>query len=110
MNVTPEDKKLGFKEIQVAMLDGKLEIVRVTAPKPDKLMALMVEKLSAKTVYDFVGAVTGKHLRFVLEINPESYTDIFITASGLLGLEESARQAAMQAGLRMIRKASQHGS
>lgn len=106
MSITDQDRAAGFKEIRISMLDGKFEIVRVTAPTPEKLVETMSQKPSQKMVFDFIASVTAKDLRFVLEMNPSSYVEIFITASGLCGLEVSAQQAAVQAALKMIKAAT----
>ena len=110
MNITEADRAAGFKEIRVAMLDGKFEVVSVCAPTPENMVEMMSQKMSAKTVYSFIKLVTGKDLQFILRIAPESFSEIFITASGLMGAEHLAREAAIQAGLQMIQKASGHGT
>jgi hypothetical protein len=110
MNVTEQDRAAGFKDIRIAMLDGKFEVVRVSAPTPEKLVETMSQKPSQKMVFDFITSATGKDLKFVLEMNPASYVDVFITACGLCGLEISAQQSAIEAALTMIERATHRGS
>lgn len=109
MNVSSSDVAAGFKEIRVAMMDGSFEIVRVVAPTPEMMAELVSQKVSFKLVFDFVASVTGKDLRFVLEMNPASYSEIFITASQLIGFGQAAQRAGVQAGLKMLESATHHG-
>jgi hypothetical protein len=91
------------------MMDGKFEVVCVTTPPPEKLMEFMGQPMSAKVVYQFSGAVTGKDLQFILDIKTENLMDIFITAAGLLGNENIAREAMIKVGLMTLEKAKTYG-
>ena len=107
MNVTPQDQAAGFKEIRIAMLDGKFEVVRVSSPKPEKLMELMAQKMSQVVVFDFVGTVIDQNADFVLRIHPESFQEIFLTGFALVGMENLVRQAMLNVSEKLRQKASE---
>ena len=105
MSVTDQDRAAGFKEIRVAMLDGKFEVVCVSTLPDEKMFEIMGQKMSAKLIYQFAVAATGKPLDFILEMDQKSISQIFITVCGLIGREQIATQAAINAGLKMLESA-----
>jgi len=91
MKVTDEDRAAGFKDIRISMLDGKLAIVRVNKPSPEKLAELAAQKMTPQVVCEFIGEVIKRDANFVLKIDPRSFNEIFLTASCLIGAENLAR-------------------
>jgi hypothetical protein len=105
MNVTPADQAAGFKEIRIAMLDGKFEVVRVSVEKPEKLAELFVQKPTP--VKAFIGEAIGRDLNFVEQIHPQSFHEIFLTAFKLLGMENLVRQAMLNVSEQFRQKANE---
>jgi hypothetical protein len=105
MKVTDEDRAKGWKEIRIAMLDGKLAIVRVSAPTPGKMVELMTQKMSHRVVFEFVSTVLARDANFVLKIDPRSFQEIFVTASCLLGAENLVRKAMKEVGQKLQKEA-----
>jgi hypothetical protein len=104
MNVTPQDQAAGFKEIRIAMLDGKFEVVRVSVEKPEKLAELFAQNTTQ--VKAFIGEAIGRDLNFVEQIHPQSFHEIFLAVFALLGMENLVRQEMLNVSEKLRQKAN----